>query len=114
MKPTSNPVRLLAEVLAIVATTGTLGKETGPYVVDTLTAPEQNPYKSWLRFTGLDFFPDGRAALCTWSGDVWVVSGINDTLEKLTRSTDPWIHELLHSPRAMGAIHARKSSHGIG
>lgn len=39
---------------------------------------------------------------------------IVDTLEKLTRSTDPWIHELLHSPRAMGAIHARKSSHGIG
>ena len=39
---------------------------------------------------------------------------IVDTLDKLTRSTDPWIHELLHSPRAMGAIHARKSSHGIG
>ncbi len=39
---------------------------------------------------------------------------IVDTLEKLMRSTDPWIHELLHSPRAMGAIHARKSSHGIG
>lgn len=39
---------------------------------------------------------------------------IVDTLDKLTGSTDPWIHELLHSPRAMGAIHTRKSSHGIG
>ena len=67
-----------------VVTTGALGKETGPYVVDTLAAPEANPWKSWLRFTGLDFFPDGRAALCTWSGDVWVVSGIDATLEKLT------------------------------
>ena len=39
---------------------------------------------------------------------------IVETLDKLTGSTDPWIHELLHSPRAMGAIQARKSSHGIG
>ena len=54
-----------------------------PYVVDTLTAPEENPYKSWLRFTGLDFFPDGRAALCTWNGDVWIVSGIDEKLESL-------------------------------
>src|SRR5882672_8177239 len=67
-----------------VVTAGTLSKEDGPYVVDTLTAPEKNPYKSWLRFTGLDFFPDGRAALCTWSGDVWIVSGIDASLEKLT------------------------------
>ncbi len=67
-----------------VRTAGALGKEAGPYVADTLTAPEENPWKSWLRFTGLDFFPDGRAALCTWSGDVWVVSGIDATLDKLS------------------------------
>jgi hypothetical protein len=67
-----------------VSTTGAAGKPAGPYVVDTLTAPEKNPFKSWLRFTGLDFFPDGRAALCTWSGDVWIVSGIDAGLEKLT------------------------------
>jgi sugar lactone lactonase YvrE len=67
-----------------VTTKGVVGTGSGPYVVDTLTAPEQNPYKSWLRFTGIDFFPDGRAALCTWSGDVWIVSGIDAGLEKLT------------------------------
>ncbi len=67
-----------------VTTVGAVGKGPGPYLVDTITAPEQNPFKSWLRFTGLDFFPDGRAALCTWSGDVWVVSGIAADLEKLT------------------------------
>ena len=39
---------------------------------------------------------------------------IVDTVDKLTRSDDPWIHDLLHSPRALGAMHARKSSHGIG
>jgi hypothetical protein len=67
-----------------VVTKGVLGKGDGPYVVDTLTTPEQNPYNSWMRFGGLDFFPDGRAAVCTWSGDVWVVSGIDAKLEKLT------------------------------
>ncbi len=39
---------------------------------------------------------------------------IVDTVGKLTRSADPWIHELLHSPRALGAIEARRSGHGIG
>jgi uncharacterized protein DUF6797 len=56
----------------------------GPYVVDTLSAPETNPWQSWLRFTAIDFFSDGRAAISTWNGDVWVVSGIDDRLQKLS------------------------------
>jgi len=67
-----------------VVTKGARGDKGGPYEVDTLTAPDDNPWKSWLRFTGLDFFPDGRAALCTWSGDVWIVSGIDEKLERLS------------------------------
>jgi hypothetical protein len=68
-----------------VVTKGTLGTDDGPYVVDTLTAPEENPYKSWMRFGGMDFFADGKsAALSTWSGDVWTVTGIDDKLETLT------------------------------
>src|SRR5436309_2993118 len=31
-----------------------------------------------------------------------------DTLEGLRRSTQPWIHEFLHGPRAQGAMTARK------
>jgi glucose/arabinose dehydrogenase len=55
-----------------------------PYVVDSLTLPNDNPYKAWIRPGGMDFFPDGKqAALSTWSGDVWVVSGIDETLEHL-------------------------------
>lgn len=67
----------------VVETRGTLGSGDGPYVVDTLTTPLENPWDSWMRFGGLDFFSDGRAALCTWSGDVWIVSGIDDKLERL-------------------------------
>ena len=54
---------------------------TRPYVLDTITTPEDNPYHSWLRFGALDFFADGRAAITTWSGDVWIVSGIDDKLD---------------------------------
>ena len=66
-------------------TKGTLGTGDHPYVVDTITVPEENPYKSWMRFGGMDFFADGhRAAVCTWSGDVWIVSGIDDKLDHVT------------------------------
>ncbi len=66
-----------------ISTKGQLARDDAPYVLDMLTAPEENPYKSWLRFTGLDFFPDGRAAVCTWNGDVWIISGIDEKLENL-------------------------------
>lgn len=67
-----------------VATEGKRGDDKGAYAVDSLTPPFKNPYKSWLRFGGLDFFSDGRAAISTWSGDVWIVSGIDDGLKELT------------------------------
>lgn len=55
-----------------------------PFAIDKINWPAQNPWASWLRFGGLDFFPDGnRAALSTWNGDVWTVTGLNDTLDTL-------------------------------
>lgn len=65
-------------------TNGARTADEGAYVVDNLPLPENNPFRSWLRFTGIDFLPDGRAALCTWSGDVWIVSGIDADLGNLT------------------------------
>ena len=69
---------------APLITQGKLGTGDGPYVVDTLTMPEPNPYNSWMRLSGVDFFSDGRAAVCSVSGDVWIVSGIDDKLNKVT------------------------------
>jgi hypothetical protein len=58
---------------------------TEPYVVDTLTVPEDNPYHSWIRCSGIDFFSDGtRAAVCSVSGDVWLLSNIDDRLDRVT------------------------------
>jgi len=67
-----------------VETKGTLGREPGAYQVDTLTVPYENPWNSYMRLVALDFFPDGRAAVATLDGDVWIVSGIDDKLEKLS------------------------------
>jgi hypothetical protein len=68
-----------------VVTQGVVSKEKGPYVVDSLTLPVHNPWKAKMRVGGHDFFSDmTRAALCTWDGDVWIVSGIDAGLEKLT------------------------------
>jgi hypothetical protein len=47
------------------------------YVVDTLKLPEENPWKAPMFVGGLDFFPDGRIAFCTFHGDIWVGSGVD-------------------------------------
>ncbi|MFQ5734878.1 MAG: LamG-like jellyroll fold domain-containing protein, partial [Planctomycetaceae bacterium] len=50
----------------------------GPFEVDVFTRPAANPWSCRVRFTGLDFHPDGkRLAVCTWDGDVWMVGGID-------------------------------------
>jgi hypothetical protein len=65
-------------------TSGVLGDDkAGPYTLDQIQLPENNPWNASIRFGGLDFFPDGRAALCTWDGDVWIVSGLDDSLKKV-------------------------------
>lgn len=61
--------------------------ESGAFAVDTIPFPpaEQNPWQSWMRLGGFDFFADGkRAAVCTWLGEVWLVSGIDDAMERVT------------------------------
>ena len=66
---------------APIETTGKLGTADEPYVIDEIPLPDDNPFKSWMRPGGHDFFPDGTAALVNISGDVWIVSGIDDKLE---------------------------------
>ena len=70
-----------------VATKGVLNTSVTPdgaYATDAITSPTENPWKRRVRFAGMDFFADGkRAALCTHDGDIWIVSGIDESLEKL-------------------------------
>ncbi|HEV7226340.1 MAG TPA: LamG-like jellyroll fold domain-containing protein, partial [Pirellulales bacterium] len=62
----------------ILQTQGALGPDDGPFAVDVLSLPVDNPWSCQLRLTGFDFFEDGRSAvICTWDGDVWLVRGID-------------------------------------
>jgi hypothetical protein len=56
------------------------GDESGPFAVDTLTIPYDNPHKALFFCTGLDFLPDGRVAMCTCHGDVWLAKVSGDTV----------------------------------
>jgi glucose/arabinose dehydrogenase len=52
--------------------------------VDRLAEPVPNPWNADTFFGGFDFFSDGRAAVCTMQGEVWIVSGIDDSLKHLS------------------------------
>jgi mono/diheme cytochrome c family protein len=53
------------------------------YVHDDIALPDDNPWNAWMRMSALDFFDDGRMAVATLGGDVWVVSGIDADLERV-------------------------------
>ena len=69
-----------------VETQGRLGAGTGAWTVDEITLPFDNPWNSWFRPTDFAFFDDDRAAVATWSGDIWIVDGVDEDLDKLTWS----------------------------
>ena len=57
---------------------------SSPYVVDTLGIPFDNPYKTVMQLTSIGFFPDGSALVATLAGDVWKVTGIDDSLQNVS------------------------------
>ena len=67
----------------VIETKGVPGSGLGPHVIDTLTLPFENPWKALVFPGGHDFFANGDAAICTITGDVWTVTGIDEKLERL-------------------------------
>jgi azurin len=65
---------------------GTIGSAIGEaaYAVDTLNVPYDNPWNVVMQMSGIGFLPDGTALASTLSGDVWKISGIDDSLENIT------------------------------
>ena len=66
-----------------LTTRGQRGSDTDFLAVDTLTLPYDNPAKALLFASGIDFTPDGAGYVCTIHGDVWRVTGIDDSLREL-------------------------------
>ncbi|MFT4546519.1 MAG: hypothetical protein ACI9UA_003937, partial [Pseudoalteromonas tetraodonis] len=68
------------------------------YAVDPIDLPINNPKKRNIRPSGIDFFADGRAAIVTFDGDVWIASGLDAKLESITWKR---IAGGLHEPNAI-------------
>lgn len=96
-----NPVREARRLWTdVVHTRGQLGrKEAGQgFVIDEITLPEVNPWRRQLRVADLVFLEDQSAAVVTFDGDVWHLSGLSDSLDGLT-----WrrIASGLHEPQSI-------------
>jgi putative heme-binding domain-containing protein len=59
---------------------GELGRG-GPYVLDSIPLPFENPWHALLFCTGHDFLPDGSAFVSTMGGDVWRADGLDHDLK---------------------------------
>ena len=69
-----------------VQTTVIPGKSIDGYAADELTLPYGNPWGSWMRMSAVDFFADGRIAVSTLSGDVWIVTSDKANPDQLSWS----------------------------
>ncbi len=65
-----------------IDTKGVLGKEA-PFATDTITIPFENPFGTLFFITAHDFFSDGTAAIATMTGEVWLVRGIDEKLDRV-------------------------------
>lgn len=67
-----------------------------PWVFDDLPLPMPNPWKRNVRPADLEFYADGRAAVLTFDGDVWIVDGLGSDAAMWTRFASG-----LHEPQSL-------------
>ncbi len=58
-------------------------REDLPYVVDTIPIPEETGFDSVMQLTSVGFLDDGTALVATLAGELWTVSGLTDSLERV-------------------------------
>ena len=72
------------EAITLSGKVGSSETPDGAFTTDTIPVPMDNPWKRRVRSGGFDFFADGTsAAVSTWDGDVWIVTGIDAELKNL-------------------------------
>lgn len=69
-----------------ITLSGTPGERIpgSPFAFDRIPVPLWNEFGSSMLIGGHDFFSNGDAAVCTMFGDVWRVSGLDDSLKQVT------------------------------
>jgi len=86
-----------------LTTTPVIGSDDGPFAVDVLSHPAENPWLAQTRLTGFDFLPDGdRVAVCAWDGDVWMVSGLSQLPESHSELSAETLPQLVWQRIASG------------
>ena len=55
-----------------------------PYAVDKINLPTDNPWNAEIFCGDHDFLSDGSAIVCTMRGDVWKISGLDESLSNVT------------------------------
>ncbi|MEM6471510.1 MAG: DUF6797 domain-containing protein, partial [Planctomycetota bacterium] len=63
---------------------GQLGESVNGYALDTIPVPFENPWNAWMRTSAIDFLEDGRAVVSTHGGDIYLVSGVDESLSHVT------------------------------
>jgi len=66
-----------------VMTAAMLSHESRAYVVDDIPLPVDNPWRRRVRAADVQFFPDGRAAIVTFDGDLWIAQGLQGDLNTI-------------------------------
>lgn len=98
------PVERWPEPVIVESRTVSSSSGTDAFVFDDLPLPVPNPWKRNVRLAGIDFFPDGRAALCTFDGDVWIVEGLHEN-----SASQEWSRFAsgLHEPKTVCIVEER-------
>lgn len=66
--------------------------------VEQIPLPIENPWDRAVRGAGIDFFPDGRLAMVTFDGDVWLADGLKPGSKEIVWSR---FTSGLHEPQGL-------------
>jgi len=67
-----------------LTTTITVGSEEGPFAIDQLTPPFENPWAARMKLSGIDFLRDtNKAVVCATDGDIWLIQGLTENTGNL-------------------------------
>jgi len=87
---------------------GVAGPNWMGYAADELVIPYRNPWGAWIRPASMAFFDDGRLAVGTWNGDIWILHGIDDDLRGVRwQRAATGLYEPLGLVVVDGVLHAR-------
>ncbi len=76
------PEKLWTEPVILSQSPSSESPPEAAFTFDDVPIPTQNSWKRNVRLVGFDFFPDGRVAICTFDGDVWIVDGLEEGSEE--------------------------------